>query len=237
MDHSTGPLVCCALGRIRTCNLLIRSQMLYPLSYECVSVILLSDFSSRAFRPGRRCGTTLHEPRRHAKSIGHSMINQGKAGTEGPGGLGTRRRRAVPQAAAAVRHTGKDAPATRHERPGHLDHGGCSRQDGGALRPKHPPPHSRQPTETADSERGAGTRTEGARGAEGAEPSGPRGREAKSEVRGEAKRRSGPPVGSGQRRRQRQRQRQRWETAEASGRGAGASVLAAEAEGFEHDGL
>jgi hypothetical protein len=23
-----------ALGRIRTCNLLIRSQMLYPLSYE-----------------------------------------------------------------------------------------------------------------------------------------------------------------------------------------------------------
>ncbi len=24
----------CALGRIRTCNLLIRSQMLYPLSYE-----------------------------------------------------------------------------------------------------------------------------------------------------------------------------------------------------------
>ena len=26
----------CALGRIRTCNLLIRSQMLYPLSYECL---------------------------------------------------------------------------------------------------------------------------------------------------------------------------------------------------------
>ncbi len=24
----------CALGRIRTCNLLIRSQVLYPLSYE-----------------------------------------------------------------------------------------------------------------------------------------------------------------------------------------------------------
>lgn len=31
-----GLLVCCALGRIRTCNLLIRSQMLYPLSYECL---------------------------------------------------------------------------------------------------------------------------------------------------------------------------------------------------------
>jgi hypothetical protein len=26
VDHSTGPLNCCALGRIRTCNLLIRSS-------------------------------------------------------------------------------------------------------------------------------------------------------------------------------------------------------------------
>lgn len=32
--HLAGALSCCALGRIRTCNLLIRSQMLYPLSYE-----------------------------------------------------------------------------------------------------------------------------------------------------------------------------------------------------------
>lgn len=35
-DFRPGPLGCCALGRIRTCNLLIRSQMLYPLSYECL---------------------------------------------------------------------------------------------------------------------------------------------------------------------------------------------------------
>lgn len=40
---SPGPLACCALGRIRTCNLLIRSQMLYPLSYECLAF--------RAFSP------------------------------------------------------------------------------------------------------------------------------------------------------------------------------------------
>jgi hypothetical protein len=33
-DYPRGALTCCALGRIRTCNLLIRSQMLYPLSYE-----------------------------------------------------------------------------------------------------------------------------------------------------------------------------------------------------------
>ena len=36
-DHSGAPALC-ALGRIRTCNLLIRSQMLYPLSYECLSL-------------------------------------------------------------------------------------------------------------------------------------------------------------------------------------------------------
>ena len=33
-DDRKGPLSWCALGRIRTCNLLIRSQVLYPLSYE-----------------------------------------------------------------------------------------------------------------------------------------------------------------------------------------------------------
>lgn len=32
----SGAFDLCALGRIRTCNLLIRSQMLYPLSYECL---------------------------------------------------------------------------------------------------------------------------------------------------------------------------------------------------------
>jgi hypothetical protein len=51
VDLSTGPLACCALGRIRTCNLLIRSQMLYPLSYECLAF--------RAFVPGRRCGNNI----------------------------------------------------------------------------------------------------------------------------------------------------------------------------------
>lgn len=40
----SGAFDLCALGRIRTCNLLIRSQMLYPLSYECLiySVFLSS---------------------------------------------------------------------------------------------------------------------------------------------------------------------------------------------------
>ncbi len=41
----------CALGRIRTCNLLIRSQMLYPLSYER---LLSGDF-----RAVRRCGNNI----------------------------------------------------------------------------------------------------------------------------------------------------------------------------------
>lgn len=50
-DHS-GASDLCALGRIRTCNLLIRSQMLYPLSYECLCVLLcwlfLPGFSARS---------------------------------------------------------------------------------------------------------------------------------------------------------------------------------------------
>ncbi len=36
LGSSQGAFDLCALGRIRTCNLLIRSQMLYPLSYECL---------------------------------------------------------------------------------------------------------------------------------------------------------------------------------------------------------
>lgn len=59
VDHSTGPLACCALGRIRTCNLLIRSQMLYPLSYECLSSVLPGGFAPWAFLPGRRCGNNI----------------------------------------------------------------------------------------------------------------------------------------------------------------------------------
>lgn len=54
-DLSWGPLACCALGRIRTCNLLIRSQMLYPLSYEC---LCFPGF----FRPGRRCVDNITPP-------------------------------------------------------------------------------------------------------------------------------------------------------------------------------
>lgn len=57
-----GPLGCCALGRIRTCNLLIRSQVLYPLSYERLA-------SRRFFLPVGVAGTTLHDLRREAKSI------------------------------------------------------------------------------------------------------------------------------------------------------------------------
>ncbi len=39
LDGVQGASELCALGRIRTCNLLIRSQMLYPLSYECVALV------------------------------------------------------------------------------------------------------------------------------------------------------------------------------------------------------
>ena len=42
LDNPKGPLTCCALGRIRTCNLLIRSQMLYPLSYERLTCRLIN---------------------------------------------------------------------------------------------------------------------------------------------------------------------------------------------------
>ncbi len=42
---------CCALGRIRTCNLLIRSQVLYPLSYERLL--------PGVFLPGRLCGNNI----------------------------------------------------------------------------------------------------------------------------------------------------------------------------------
>src|SRR5882757_4785644 len=63
LDTIQGVFELCALGRIRTCNLLIRSQMLYPLSYEC-----------GVLRGGRRgpggfACTTLHEVAREVKSI------------------------------------------------------------------------------------------------------------------------------------------------------------------------
>ena len=61
LDDLQGASQCCALGRIRTCNLLIRSQMLYPLSYECLA--------SRFFLPVGVAGTTLHERWLDAKSV------------------------------------------------------------------------------------------------------------------------------------------------------------------------
>ena len=36
-----GPLTISALGMTRTFNLLIRSQMLYPLSYECLRLAIV----------------------------------------------------------------------------------------------------------------------------------------------------------------------------------------------------
>ncbi|CAK7287167.1 hypothetical protein SGPA1_50133 [Streptomyces misionensis JCM 4497] len=62
----SGASVPCALGRIRTCNLLIRSQMLYPLSYECLFFCSCLRFGS--FRPVPATGRTLHDCRRHVKS-------------------------------------------------------------------------------------------------------------------------------------------------------------------------
>ncbi len=75
-DDSEGALTCCALGRIRTCNLLIRSQMLYPLSYECSA--------SRFFLPVGVAGTTLHDLRRDAKSISRDAANTGKSHRKQP---------------------------------------------------------------------------------------------------------------------------------------------------------
>lgn len=48
----SGASYLCALGRIRTCNLLIRSQMLYPLSYECL-FCFCSCLRSPGFCPAR----------------------------------------------------------------------------------------------------------------------------------------------------------------------------------------
>lgn len=73
-----GPLTCCALGRIRTCNLLIRSQMLYPLSYECVSSAGASVPPPGFFSPVGVARTTLHDLRRDAKSISRTPPDLGK---------------------------------------------------------------------------------------------------------------------------------------------------------------
>lgn len=67
LDDVQGASDLCALGRIRTCNLLIRSQMLYPLSYECLFFCLA--FAPRSFDPLAATDRTLHDCRRHVKSI------------------------------------------------------------------------------------------------------------------------------------------------------------------------
>jgi hypothetical protein len=47
-DGASGYKSCCALGGTRTPNLLIRSQMLYPLSYKrwvpCGNLVSLAEF-------------------------------------------------------------------------------------------------------------------------------------------------------------------------------------------------
>lgn len=77
--NGTGPLSCCALGRIRTCNLLIRSQVLYPLSYERLAF-------RRFFLPVGVAGTTLHDLRRQAKSVSHTPTDLRKRHFQGAPG-------------------------------------------------------------------------------------------------------------------------------------------------------
>lgn len=69
----------CALGRIRTCNLLIRSQMLYPLSYECLFCFLAVPCPSG---PLAATGRTLHDCRSHVKSVCHSPCDLRKHPSE-----------------------------------------------------------------------------------------------------------------------------------------------------------
>jgi hypothetical protein len=76
---SPGPLTYCALGRIRTCNLLIRSQMLYPLSYECLFCFLAVPCP---FGPLAATGRTLHDCRSHVKSVCRSHCDLRKHPSE-----------------------------------------------------------------------------------------------------------------------------------------------------------
>src|SRR5882757_7831048 len=72
----SGASYLCALGRIRTCNLLIRSQMLYPLSYEC------GVGASRRIGLGCFAWTTLHEA---ARGVGPAGGRLGSWRTRGMG--------------------------------------------------------------------------------------------------------------------------------------------------------
>ncbi len=76
----------CALGRIRTCNLLIRSQMLYPLSYECLGVLLCLLFLPGFSDPVGVAGTTLHDWRREVKSVCRTRPDLRKRPDERPRG-------------------------------------------------------------------------------------------------------------------------------------------------------
>lgn len=80
----SGAFHLCALGRIRTCNLLIRSQMLYPLSYECLCSFVFVAVLGPA-GPLAATGRTLHDCRRHVKSVCCSPCDLRKRGSEGPG--------------------------------------------------------------------------------------------------------------------------------------------------------
>ncbi len=81
---SPGASHLCALGRIRTCNLLIRSQMLYPLSYECLFCCCLG-FRSGVSRAVAATGRTLHDCRRHVKSVRVTPCELRKRRSPGPG--------------------------------------------------------------------------------------------------------------------------------------------------------
>ncbi len=84
---SPGPLVCCALGRIRTCNLLIRSQMLYPLSYECLCFRVFSAPSALREQHYMTCAGT----RNPLPGPGLSWADAGNGRSPGPedrGGFG-----------------------------------------------------------------------------------------------------------------------------------------------------
>lgn len=74
-----GLLACCALGRIRTCNLLIRSQMLYPLSYECLFCFFAAPCPSG---PLAATGRTLHDCRSHVKSVSRTPCDLRKRTSE-----------------------------------------------------------------------------------------------------------------------------------------------------------
>ena len=106
-DDPEGALICCALGRIRTCNLLIRSQMLYPLSYECLA-------SRRFFLPVGVAWTTLHDLRPDTKSITPTLPDLRKR----PSSRRQRHRSQCPAGATTKVRGGTPGPVGGARRPG-----------------------------------------------------------------------------------------------------------------------